>query len=77
MKEKFWNNFGYLTLSLAVLGTITVGYVYLFAQSIYLVSNGINAVRAFVLKRPPADKVHAVVFFGITFALIVLRLFGI
>lgn len=72
----FWEVLGYITLALCIFGQITVGTWYLFAQSAYLVANAIGVIRDFALKLPNANKVRDVVFFGITVALIVVRLKG-
>lgn len=77
MKEKIWENMGYSILVLCLIGQITVGYIYLFAQFIYLTSNIIGVIRDFQLKRPIADKVRNFAFLAITAALIILRLWGI
>ena len=74
--NKFWDNVGYLTLTLLVIGNLTVGYVYLFAQTLFAIANGMNAIRAFQLKRPLADKTREIVFFAMTIGLIIIRLRG-
>lgn len=74
--NKFWDNVGYLTLTLLVIGNLTVGYIYLFAQTLFAIANGINVIRAFQLKRPLADKTREIVFFGMTIGLIIIRLRG-
>lgn len=77
MKEKIWENMGYAILVLCLIGQITVGYIYLFAQFIYLTSNVIGVIRDFQLKRPIADKVRNFAFLAITIALIILRVWGV
>lgn len=72
----FWEILGYITLALCIVGQITVGTWYLLAQTAYLIANGIGVVRDFALKLPPSNKVRDVVFFGITVALIIIRLKG-
>ena len=62
-------------LALCLIGQVTVGYFYLFAQIAYLIANGISVVRSFALKRPSADKVKDIAFFAITLALIIIRIF--
>ena len=71
----FWEIVGYSSLALCVLGQICVGYVYLFAQVLYLVSNVLGIVRDFALDLPRANKVRDAVFIGITLALIVIKIF--
>ena len=63
---------GYICIGLLVIGNITVGKFYLFAQVVYLVANGAQTVRSFVLNQPTADKTRNVVFTGITIALIII-----
>lgn len=75
MKEKVWVAIGYVNLVLCIVGQITVGNFYLFAQITYLVANGIGVARSFILKRPIADKTKDITFFAITLALIILRIF--
>lgn len=65
---------GYICLALLVIGNITVGKYYLFAQIVYLIANGFSTIRSFVLKQPSSDKVRNVVFTGITIALIIIAL---
>lgn len=62
---------GYGCLALLVVGNITVGKYYLFAQILFLIANGFQTVRSFALKQPGADKVRNVIFTGITIALII------
>ena len=73
--QKIWELIGYINLALCIVGQITVGKFYLFAQVAYLVANGIGVARSFILKRPIADKMKDIVFFAITVALIILRIF--
>lgn len=73
--EKVWEYMGYISLALCIIGQITVGYFYLFAQTAYLIANGVGVVRSFILKRPIADKTKDIVFFAITLALIFLKIF--
>ena len=71
----FWEIVGYSTLALCIFGQIAVGYVYLVAQTAYLVANVLSVVRDFALDLPRANKVRDVVFTGITVALIVIKIF--
>ena len=72
-KNMVWEIVGYINLMLCIIGQITVGYWYLFAQFIYLSANIIGIVRNFKLGLPMANKVKDIVFTGITLALIILR----
>lgn len=60
---KAWEWIGYINLVLCIVGQITVGYFYIFAQCLYLVANGIGVARQFILKRPIADKTKRYYFF--------------
>lgn len=73
----FWEVMGYLTLALCVFGQITVGYIYLVAQSAYLAANAISVIRDYKLHLPRANKVKDIVFTAITIGLIVIRLWGV
>lgn len=72
---KAWEWIGYINFVLCIVGQITVGYFYIFAQCLYLVANGIGVARQFILKRPIADKTKDITFFAITLALIILKIF--
>ena len=72
-KNMVWEIVGYINLMLCIIGQITVGYWYLFAQFIYISANIIGIVRNFKLGLPMANKVKDIVFTGITLALIILR----
>ena len=71
----FWEIIGYTTLALCIFGQIAAGYVYLIAQSAYLLANVLGVIRDFALNLPRANKVRDVVFTGITIALIVIKIF--
>ena len=71
----FWEVIGYTTLALCIFGQISVGYMYLVAQTAYLVANVLSVVRDFKLGLPRANKVRDVVFTGITVALIFAKIF--
>lgn len=73
--QKVWEWIGYINLALCIIGQVTVGSLYLFAQCAYLIANGIGVARSFILKRPIADKTKDIVFFAITLALIILKIF--
>ena len=70
----FWEIMGYMSLAMCVIGQVTVGYLYLVAEGIYLVANIIASTRAIVLKLPVADIVKNITFTGITIGLIVIYL---
>lgn len=70
--DKFWEIVGYTTLALCVFGQIAVGYLYLIAQTAYLVANVASVIRDFALKLPRANIVKDIVFTAITVALIVI-----
>lgn len=73
-KNIFWEMMGYVNLMLCVVGQITVGYWYLFAQFIYLGANIVAIARNFKLGLPMANKVKDIAFAGITIGLIVMRI---
>ena len=73
-KNMIWEVMGYVNLMLCVIGQITVGYSYMFAQCIYLGANIVAIVRNFKLNLPTANKVKDIAFAGITVGLIILRL---
>jgi hypothetical protein len=68
----FWEVIGYITLTGLVIGQITIGYWYLFAQCIYLVCNIANVIRDFVQKMPTSYKVKDCFFTAITIGLIII-----
>ena len=70
----FWDTMGYLTLALCVIGQITVGYGYLFAQFVYLTANVISSIRDFSLNLPRPNKIKDIAFTAITIGLIVIRI---
>lgn len=70
-----WEVFGYITLVLCVIGQITVGWIYMFAQCVYLLANIISVVRDIALKLPTANLVKDIAFTGITLALIIVKIF--
>lgn len=72
--DRFWEIVGYITLALCVFGQMTVGYIYLTAQVVYLISNLASVARDFALNLPGANKVKDIVFTGITIALIIIKL---
>ena len=74
--NNIWEIVGYICLALCVIGQITVGYVYLFAQIVYLVANVASVVRDYALDLPRANKVKDICFSGITTALIIVFIVG-
>ena len=73
-KNMVWEIVGYINLMLCIIGQITVGYWYLFAQFVYLSANIIGIIRGFKIGLPMANKVKDITFTGITISLIILRL---
>lgn len=74
--DSFWELIGYITLALCIFGQITVGYWYLLAQFVYLISNVLGVIRDYALNLPRANKVRDFAFTAITLGLIVIRLVG-
>ena len=70
----FWEIIGYISLALCIFGQITVGYLYIPAQCVYLVANCLSLTRSISIKLPKANIVKDVVFTAITFGLIVIYL---
>lgn len=74
-KSILWDIIGYASLALCIIGQITVGQFYMFAQIIYLIANLSSTIRSICLRLPLADNIRNVVFTGITIALIIVRIF--
>lgn len=72
MKKYVNEIIGYVGIALLLIGQVTIGKYYLFAQALYLIANGINTVRSFVLKQAGADKVRNILFTAVTIGLIIL-----
>lgn len=70
-----WETIGYISLGLCIIGQITVGYYYLFAQTVYLVANTASLVRSVCIKLPRANVVKDITFTAITLGLIIINLF--
>lgn len=70
---KLWEQSAYISLVLCIVGNVAVGYLYLFAQTAYLIANGINLTRDFALNYSMADKVRDSAFLAITIGLIIVR----
>lgn len=75
-KTIFWEAVGYIALFGCIVGQITIGYWYLFAQGVYLFCNVAATVRCFVIKQNNSDKVKNITFTAITLSLIIIRLLG-
>ena len=73
-KNTVWEIIGYVSLALAVIGQIIVGYTYLIAQGIFLGSNVASVVRDYAIDLPMANKIKDMVFTGITIGLIIVRM---
>ena len=67
-----WEIVGYITLILCVIGQITVGYMYIFAQILYLLANIFGVIRDLALNLPKANLIKDIVFTGITIALLII-----
>ena len=65
----------YLCLIGLVIGQITVGYTYIFAQIIYLICNTVSVIRDIKLRLPPSNIVRDACFTAITIGLIIIRAF--
>ena len=66
-KTVFQETIGYITLALCVFGQVTVG-------KMYLIANTASVIRDFALKLPPANIVRDICFTGITIALIIISI---
>lgn len=75
LQNNIWEIVGYLCLALCVVGQITVGYIYLPAQIMYLVSNALAVYRNYALNLPRANKVKDICFTAITIGLILIYIF--
>lgn len=71
----FWEIINYFCLIGLIVGQITVGYVYMFAQVIYLICNTITLIRSIKLQLPPSNIVRDACFTAITIGLIIIRAF--
>ena len=71
-KETIWEIIGYVLLAGLVIGQVTIGYWYLFAQFVYLVCNVTNVVRDFAQNMPTSYKVKDICFSALTLALIII-----
>lgn len=71
-KETIWEIIGYILLAGLVIGQVTIGYWYLFAQFVYLICNVTNVVRDFAQNMPTSYRVKDICFSALTLALIVI-----
>ena len=71
-KETIWEITGYITLTGLIIGQVTIGYWYLFAQSVYLACNIANVVRDFAQDMPNSYKVKDICFTALTLGLIII-----
>lgn len=74
-KSIAWEIVCYIGLALCIIGQITVGKFYIFAQTAYLIANVTAVIRDYAIKLPTANKVRDIFFTAITIALILLRIF--
>ena len=74
MKERIFENLGYIGLIGLIVAQCVIGKWYLVGQGIYLFCNLIFLSRSFILKRPRADKVKDTSCTAITIGLIILAL---
>ena len=73
-KNYFWEVVNYFCLVGLVVGQITVGYTYIFAQIIYLICNTVSVIRDIKLRLPPSNIVRDACFTAITIGLIIIRI---
>ena len=73
--SRFWEVINYFCLIGLIIGQITVGYAYIFAQVIYLICNTITLIRSIKLQLPPSNIVRDAGFTAITIGLIIIRAF--
>lgn len=71
-KENLWEIIGYITLTGLIIGQVTIGYWYLFAQFIYLACNMTNVIRDFAQNMPNSYKVKDICFTALTLGLIII-----
>ena len=71
-KETIWEIIGYVLLAGLVIGQVTIGYWYLFAQFVYLICNVTNVVRDFAQNMPTSYRVKDICFSALTLALIII-----
>lgn len=70
----FWEIINYFCLIGLIVGQITVGYAYMFAQIVYLMCNTITLIRSIKLRLPPSNIVRDACFTAITIGLIIIRI---
>lgn len=71
----FWEGIGYLSLALLVFAQIAVGYLYLTAQIVYLITNLTCVIRDVAITLPKSNLVKDIVFSAISAALIAIYIF--
>ena len=71
----FWEGVGYLSLALLVFAQIAVGYLYLTAQIVYLITNLTCVVRDVAIALPKSNLVKDIVFSAISASLIAIYIF--
>ena len=76
-KFNFQEIIGYITLGLCLIGQVTAGKWYIFAQSAYLIANLMGVIRDFKLHLPPSNCVRDIVFAVITILLIVIKIISV
>lgn len=69
-----WELLNYFALILCILGQMTAGYAYMFAQGVYLIANSIAVIRDIKIKMPISNLVKDICFLAITIGLIIIRL---
>lgn len=74
MKEKIFENLGYVGLAGLIIAQCIIGKWYIAGQATYLFCNLIFLSRSFILKRPVADKIKDSSCTAITIGLILLAL---
>lgn len=74
MKEKVFENLGYVGLVGLIVAQCIIGKWYIAGQATYLFCNLIFLSRSFILKRPHADKIKDCSCTAITVGLILLAL---
>lgn len=74
MKEKVFENLGYVGLIGLIVAQCIIGKWYIAGQATYLLCNLIFLSRSFILKRPHADKIKDCSCTAITIGLILLAL---
>ena len=74
-KEIFWEVVSYFILALLVIGQVTIGKYYLFAQAIYFIANICGVIRDCAIKLPKSNIIRDICFASISLGLIIIRIF--